>query len=108
MSKKVRQLEEKIRQMEADIQYFKNDVDLYEKVFGAIAVQLGCSSNEVVRMPESLEKSRPMKVLVGETAKSGMQTQTRFYCPRCGDYTPGIVLKKYCGECGQALDWNLE
>lgn len=108
MSKKVNQLEEKIRQMEADIQCFKNDVVVFERVFGAIAGQLDCSSNEVAQIPEALEKNRPMKVRVGETAKNGMHTQTRFYCPRCGDYTPGIVLKKYCSECGQALDWDLE
>lgn len=96
MLKKVRELEEKIRQMESDIQYLQND----------IMDKLGCSSEDITNMAEALEKSRPMKILVGETGTHGAQIHTKFYCPRCNNYQPGIILKKYCDNCGQKLDWE--
>lgn len=67
------------------------------------------------QLTELVEKATPKKVLKRETngqeIKIGNGTfklATMWYCPSCKNWISPSTSVKYCGHCGQALDWSKE
>lgn len=60
-----------------------------------------CESADMINAIKAIEKEIPKKVL----AKHGANKKEFFgNCPVCGVFTNS--RRKYCCECGQALDWR--
>ena len=63
---------------------------------------------------EALEKQIPKKATEVEISKNGEDIETFGedalfgYCPCCGEFQSDLWNEKYCGVCGQAIDWKVE
>lgn len=51
---------------------------------------------------ELVEKSKPKKPIV----VSNEFDMLSFECPNCHKKTYTNMIRKYCGDCGQKLDWG--
>lgn len=101
-----------------DIHSFINDmcvkiVDCQDQaIMRAIRIIGGGKYEEITidkgKIVDMLERNTPRKVVRGPDHKVGMTVEPHFECPKCSGYMSGYFLRKFCGECGQALDWNLE
>lgn len=57
-------------------------------------------ANKVIALAcKALEKQIPKKLTVSEEI---------YCCPRCGENAAILHGDKYCFNCGQALDWEVE
>lgn len=56
----------------------------------------------ILTIMEALEKQTPQKTTEREYVPNG--TLIYGHCPNCDCFTKNFF--KYCGNCGQALDWS--
>ena len=53
-----------------------------------------------------IERDTPMKLIENGVINSTTNEQwSVFHCPKC-NYLMSQILPKFCGECGQRIDWS--
>ena len=64
---------------------------------------LRCADEEIYeKVKEAFEKQIPKKATKRQCVPNGWLTYG--HCPNCDSFTRNTL--KYCGNCGQALDWS--
>lgn len=88
------------------IKYFEDEILMLENapnLNGCEMTNEWREQIEICKMAKSaIEKQIPKKPTKEERVPNGWLTYG--YCPNCEHFTENTL--KYCGKCGQALDWS--
>ena len=58
---------------------------------------------------DALEKQMPKELIAeGDGYADGEMVYDSFYCPSCDYHMEDYEVKKYCPNCGQAIDWGTD
>lgn len=74
------------------------------RVNNITASQLEEMTNKEVEL--LAEETLQMLIDKAMPVEPNMYDQANIFCPNCGETVCDTYNSKYCGECGQAIDWS--